>query len=202
MEIQTARKWYRWLWLSPFLTIPTLVIVYMLCQPIGQQIICPQGWSNCNYEAVESLTELIAVGVSSLWHLVLLIPATNKQYPFVMWHGRQTLLLALLRTSVPIFFVLFARDPIIVLLSLLLLIPIWLVGNLWGQNQAGRGDCSLMHWTGRADSLPGPPEEKESDAPDGISADALETTFRFSNDPHERQAALEELKKRGLVEYL
>ena len=119
-----------------------------------------------------------------------------------MWHGRQALLLALLRTSVPIFFVLFVGDPIIVLISLLLLIPIWLVGTLWGQNQAGRGDCSLMRWTGRADALPGPPTRTGIDRQPETSADALETTFLFSNDPQKRQAALGEMKKRGLVEYL
>ncbi len=79
---------------------------------------------------------------------------------------------------------------------------IWFFGTLWAQRQAARGDCSLMRWTGNADLLPEPSQDEEKDEYRKLQTETLENTFRFSNDPQEQQAALEELKKRGLVENL
>jgi hypothetical protein len=196
MEIQTARKWYRWLWFSPILTVPTL---FLALEFVGSIAYSREGWGiNFWFKIVP----LIAVGISSLWHLILLIPANDKHHPFVKWHGRQALFLAGLRTAVPIIFILVLGDSILQSISILLLIPIWLFGTLWGQRQAARGDSSLMRWTGREDILPAPQEEIKGDAVGEISIEVLETTLRSSEDPQKRQAALEELEKRGLVENL
>jgi hypothetical protein len=203
MELQTARKWYRWLWLSPILTVPTLLILYLLVDPLAFDLICPQGYLSCidDYHRKFLITAPVAVMGSALWHLVLLTPTLNKQYLFVRWHGRQALLLAGLRTAIPLasIFILGEGEAFF---SLIIMIPVWLFGTLWGQRQAASGDCSLMRWTGKADSLPGSPEEIESYEHEEISVVALENTFRFSDDPQERQATLEEMKKLGLVEYL
>jgi hypothetical protein len=199
MEIQTVRKWYFWLWFSPLLTIPTLRIVYVAVNPYTFNLVCSQG---CYYDTLFTLNGLIAIGFSSLWHLVLLIPSLNKDSQFVRWHGRQAMILAGVRTAIPLIFVLSFGHSNYSYLSILLLIPIWFFGTLWGQRQAARGDCSLMRWTGNADLLPGPPLDEEVDEYGKLQTETLETTFRFSNDPQERQAAFEELKERGLVEYL
>ena len=86
MQIQQARKWYRWLWLSPIFTIPTLVYVYFISYSIPT-----------------------AVLISASWHLILLIPAFNSSSEFVRWHGKQMLALAALRTLIPLSFAFFSR---------------------------------------------------------------------------------------------
>jgi len=200
-EIRTAREWYRWLWLSALLTIPTLILVMYVASTIFRDLFCPYGFYNCSYETAFTLSGLIAVGFSSLWHLLLLIPSLNKESQFVRWHGRQAMILAILRTGAALIFLLASYASDFGFTSIIILISIWFFGTLFGQRQAARGDCSLMRWTGRADSLPGPPADEYVDGIEGLSTETLESTFRFSNDPQERREALEELKKRGLVEF-
>lgn len=202
MEIKTARKWYRWLWLSPFLTIPTLLMSNAIFYDLVHVMVCPQGWLGCNHAAVARISAILAVFISSLWHLLLLIPSLDKKNQFVRWHGRQAMILAGVRTIVPLVLVFLIDDWITTLIFLLVLIPIWFFGTYWGQQQAGRGDCSLMRWTGREDLLPGPPPDQETSGLGSLSDETLENTFRFSKDQQEREAVLEELKKRGLVEQL
>lgn len=200
-ERQTARKWYRWLWLSPLLTVPTLLFIFIVLEPFTNLLLCPQGGSNCNFDRVFVLNGLIALMISSLWHLVLLIPARNKESGFIRWHGRQGMMLAGLRTAVPLASIaIFGGED--AFYSLMILILIWLLGNLWGQSQAARGDCSLMRWTGRANALPGPPLDRDPEPEKRISPQDLVNTIRFSSDPEERHEALKDLIKLGLVEEL
>ena len=202
MDIQTAQKWYRWLWLSPLLTIPTLLAIFSIIDPYVFKSLCPSGYFSCRYGfEPNAISAFVAVILSSFWHLILLIPALNRQDNFVRWHGIQALILAGLRTAVPLvsIFIFLAYDSLI---TIFLLFPLWLFGTVWGQQQARRGDCSLMRWIGRADLLPGPPEKSRSSIDEEKSVEALENTFFSSEDPQERQAALAELKKCGLVESL
>jgi hypothetical protein len=203
MEIQIARKWYRWLWFSPFLTIPTLLIIYFLVDSLVYALVCPRGFQSCTYDYQGRflITAPIAVLGSALWHLFLLIPALNKKDNYVRWHGRQAFLLAGLRTAIPLasIFIFGGNEAFY---TLIIMIPLWLFGTLWGQRQAASGDCSLMRWTGRADLLPGPPEKPRNFIDEEKSSEELENTFFSSIDPQERQAALEELKTRGLIESL
>lgn len=203
MEIQIARKWYRWLWLSPLLTIPTLLLIYFQVDSLVYDFACPQGFQSCTYDYQGRflITAPIAVLGSALWHLLLLIPALNKKDLFVRWHGNQALLLAGLRTAIALASIFIFRGNE-VFFTLIIMIPVWFFGTMWGQRQAARGDCSLMRWTGRADLLPGPPEQSGSFIDKEKSSEALENIFFSSEDPQERRAALEELKKRGLVESL
>jgi len=178
-----ASDWYRWLWLSPFLTIPTLIFLYLIF----------------SFELFFKLRVPLGILGSSLWHLVLLIPSLDKKSAFVRWHGRQMLILAGLRTAVPFIFVLTIKEEFAgLLVSVPILIIIWLLGNLWGQQQAKRGDCSFMRWTGREKLLPGPEIDNEKTLDIGITD--LMKTIRFSKDPHARSRALEELQKLGMVE--
>ena len=202
MERQTARKWYRWLWFSPLLTIPTLLILFSATDSLIYDLVCPQGWQNCNYDygVRFRLSATFAVLGSAMWHLVLLIPAQNKESEFARWHGRQAMILAGVRTAVPLAFIVIFGYGISTYLAIIILIPIWFFGTLWGQRQAARGDCSLMRWTGREEALPGPPEEPEQ--VQDFSPETLVNIIRFSKDSEERQSALDDLKKRGMVESL
>ena len=193
-----ASTWYLWMWLSPFLTIPTLVFIYLNLQSMSYDLICPNGYSNCNYDLVFKVEVLAALLGSSMWHLVLLIPSLDRKEEFVRWHGRQMFILAGIRTAVPVILVLAIGDFPSLLISMVALIIVWLAGNLWGQNQAKRGDCSLMRWTGREELLPGPQAEIKKDLDKEIND--LMKTLRFSKDEIRRSHALSELQKLGLVE--
>lgn len=166
-EIITAKNWYRWLWLSPLLTIPTLI--YILVSDPGYGLICGGNWRNCDYDLEMLVTGLFAILGSALWHLVLLIPALNKQNRFVRWHGRQALLLAGIRTAIPVAFLIldFVNGMYveISIWSVPVLIVFWFFGTRWGKGQAKRGDCALMRWTGHGAGLPLPVGEEKTDAP-------------------------------------
>jgi hypothetical protein len=159
-EIRTAKNWYRWLWLSPFLTIPTLALIGVSVYGTGYGLICSYGSRDCPYELVSLVSYVAAILGSAWWHLVLLIPATHRQSEFVRWHGRQALLLAGVRTAVPLAFVLFnfvsGGYGFLSLYPILGLIAVWLFGTSWGQGQAARGDCALMRWAGHGAGLPLP----------------------------------------------
>ena len=180
MEREQASKWYRWLWWSPFVTIPTLVfiggIVFLITWDEG--IALPVGFLG-----------------SSLWHLILLKPALDQDSKFVRWHGRQALLLAGLQTAVLLGSISgYLNDYFYTngLCLVAVVIMVWLFGTLWGQNQAKRGDCSLARWFGHADELP-------CSAPD---VESMVKIIRYSRDPEERKKALFKLEELGLVEEL
>jgi hypothetical protein len=108
------------------------------------------------------------------------------------------MILAGVRTAVPLISLLVIGSSGASIFTILLLIPIWFFGTLWGQRQAGRGDCSLMRWKGREADLPGP--QVESEFAQDFSPEILVNIIRFSKDPEKRQSALDELKKHGMVE--
>jgi hypothetical protein len=130
---------------------------------------------------------------SACWHLILLIPALDKESSFLRWHGRQALLLAGIRTIVALFWAVLNDDFDVLLFAIPILIIIWLVGNIWGSKQASKGQCSLMGWFGH----PIPALESPSSDPD-----SLVEIIRFSRDSLERKNALEQLKRLGLVKTL
>ncbi len=119
MDKKAAQKVYYWLWFSPILTISTLGLFT---------------------EIVDS--EITAVFISAIWHLLLFFPAVNIKKKFVAWHARQALMLAGARTLVAL---VFYSEPII---AGVLLIIIWFFGTRWGQKEAKKGQCSLMRWRG------------------------------------------------------
>ena len=128
-EEKTARNWYRWLWLSPLLTLPTLTMLFLFSSgSIGFSVIG-----------------------SSLWHLLLLFPTSDKNSAFVRWHGAQAMLLAVARTLIAL--AALSGDDLNGYLSLLL-VAVWFFGTRWGQRQASRGDCTLIRHFGRAEDLP------------------------------------------------
>jgi hypothetical protein len=169
-EIRTAHKWYRWLWLSPLLTIPTLVLLTML-----SWLFCNEFWSGCYHPRNDLITGMVALFGSALWHLILLVPALNQQSAFVRWHGRQALLLAGIRTVLPALFVLFhfgvVEDSEGVLWAIPILIAFWFFGTLWGQRQAARGDCWLMRWAGEGAGLSLVDEKATSATTQGLDSE-------------------------------
>ena len=185
MEQQKARKLYQWLWLSPMATVPTLCAVFLKYS-----------------DRAEQMSVLVAIVASSLWHLVLLIPAFGKEHAFIRWHGRQALVLAAIRTAVPVFFVLSSGYFLDLLKAVPVLIIVWFVGTLWGQRQAARGDCSLMRWFGQGALLPALQGANEAVQVPEPSTNALLDIIRYSSEPEERRDALSELKRREMVEPL
>lgn len=201
METKTARSWYVWLWWSPAVTVPTVYVFYFSeLEQIVRNIVCPD--RSCGSILKYAIPIVSLLIVSSLWHLILLIPALNKESVFVRWHGRQALMLAGVRTVVPIVLVLWSGDEIGLIPAIPVLIVIWLFGTLWGQRQAARGDCSLMRWFGHREALPVPEPVEESSQIIEKDTDTLVATFRYSNDPQERRKAFSILEKLGQVEEL
>ena len=201
MRKNKARNWYWWLWLSPSLTIPALIIIY-LAEP-GREWICGWPWIRCSWTAAERVDTIVAILGSALWHLILLIPARNKKSAFIRWHGRQALLLAAVRTAVPLVLGLILPDVLDALLwSIPPLLTIWFGGTLWGQLEASRGDCSLMRWFGQEEQLLIPREAEGATMHRMQSVDALLEIIRFSRDLEERRSALAQLQRRGMVEDL
>ena len=203
MDTKRARNWYWWLWLSPLLTVPTLGLLYGLISELSWILVGSSRWvSGAVADAViERAAVLVAVLGSALWHLVLLVPARDKEYAFVRWHGRQALLLAGVRTAVPV-----ALGVLIGEYGLLFYIPvllaIWFGGTLWGQLQAKDGKCTLIQRSGQ-EALPARTEAGEDmQVRMGEKTQALIEIVRFSRDPEERKRALAELSRRGMVEAL
>ncbi len=198
MDRLRAKNWYFWLWLSPLLTLPTLGIV-AAANP-GYEWLC-QSYRSCNWAIAERVTILVAVIASSLWHLILAVPAREKEAPFVRWHRRQALLLAGIRTAIPLALGLsFGTTGFF--LAVPILIGIWFVGTLWGHRQAARGNCSLMRWAGHGEELSAlqcAEREAHKEKPD---LDRLLDVIRSSADPQERWKALAELETQGMVEPL
>jgi hypothetical protein len=200
-ERKRARNWYWWLWLSPLLTIPTLIFLSII--DIGYEL-C-RGPGVCDWDLAERVTLITGILVSSLWHLVLLKPVSEKESPFVHWHGLQALCLVGLRTAVPLAFVIVYGFDLPSLLAIPVLILIWFIGTFIGQHQASRGKCSLSQWASREDELASyqvlKPERESaqkriarSDPEDWVSV------IRFSDDPEERRQALAVLKRRNMIE--
>lgn len=199
-EINTAKKIYKWLWLSPFLTIPTLLYIYEGVDP-GFMLICGGTYKNCDYSLTYSISWTSGVLISALWHLLFLSSAWNGEHEFVRWHGRQALLLAGIRTLVALVFAFVIIDST---LAISVLILIWLIGTIWGQNQAAKGDCSLMHWAGHGENLPiktvavsttNIPHDENT-----THIEELVDIIRFNRNSEQRQTALAELETLGLVE--
>lgn len=200
-DIRSARNVYRWLWLSPFLTIPTLIFV--IVREPGYELLCHGSSIGCDWPKASLVDGVIAVLVSSVWHpVVLLRPRQGKTQPFVHWHRLQALLLTAIRTAVPLMLWIIAPDSVIVL-AIPVLLLIWLFGTLWGRRQAMHGKCSLARWAGR--------EHEITPIRDAKGHPSLETdpavamligAIRFGKKPAVRQDALTQLTDLGMVETL
>ena len=203
MDRKRARNWYWWLWLSPLLTAPTLGLLYGLISELLWALTGPQrpGSGAVAGIIIERAAILVAVLGSALWHLVLLIPARDKEYVFVRWHGRQALLLAGVRTAVPTVLGLLigGYGPLV---AIPILLAVWFGGTLWGQLQAKDGKCSLARWFGQEELLVSIEEPDEEIQASEQSAQGLVEIVRSSRDPEERKQAIAELSRRGMVEAL
>ena len=142
-QIMNALKAYRWLWLSPVFTILTLIFVYFL-----------------------TYSSFSAIFISALWHLLLLRYVNDRTSDFVRWHGRQALMLAGIRTLIPLLFVIVGGNYALErsFWPFILLLAAYFIGNIWGVNQAVRGDCWLMRWRGTGAELPLPTQIVEAES--------------------------------------
>ena len=197
-ERRAAGQWYRWLWLSPVLTVPTSLALAFILYIFSGGYILP--------------VPIPTLG-SALWHLILLIPASDHR-PFVRWHGRQALLLAAVRTVIPFLFIsVFGPNVPAALLTIPSLFVVWFFGTRWGQREALLGECTLMRWFGADRRLPVPavqaaaPPETETEAARpqpgaGSDPENLVEIIRFGRDPRQRAEALAALERLGMVEPL
>ena len=202
MQIPEARMWYRWLWLSPVLTIPTLLWVYF--SDPGYRLVCGSSYEGCTWWIVAQMTNVIAVAASAMWHLILLKPALDKERPFVRWHGRQALLLAGVRTAIPLLIAVIMTDEYALLNAIPFLIVVWLFGTIWGQRQAARGDCSTLRWFTRdqAKAILTAVEGEKEIIDIGKQTKDLVYAIRFGRSREQRKKALAELEALGMVETL
>ena len=200
MERKRASKVYRWLWWSPLLTIPTLIVIYF--NSPGYELFCSGGYEGCDWSLAHKADTVLGVLGSALWHLVLLKPARDEASAFVRWHGRQALALAGLRTMVPLIFALLFGDDFESLFFVPILIIIWIFGTVWGQSQANSGKCSLARWLGHDLDIPPKPTKYPSERQIGQekTVEELIKVIRFSNDPSDRYKALKKLEDLGMVE--
>lgn len=203
VERKKAHDLYRWLWLSPLLTIPTLAFVFI--NSLGYELVC-KGSGVCDWRLAETVSVVLAVLLSSLWHLVLLKPALVKDSPFLRWHALQGLCLAGLRTAVSLgvaFAVIFGDDMFLALVLVLLLVLIWFAGTYVGQKQAAQGQCWLAELAGRQDEVALYRELALMDQAEGAQPDAIQewvNIIRFADDPRQRRRALDELTALDMVE--
>ena len=146
-----AANVYRWLWLSPLLTIPTFMV--LILQDFGSQWVCQPRGTSCNFDLAFYISLVIATLISGSWHLLALRKAFDpRTNPFMRWHARQALVLAGIRTVLPIAFGLAFGVSSESLWVIPLLAAVWLFGTYWGQNQAHEGDCWLLRrWGSEAD---------------------------------------------------
>ena len=201
-ELKKAHDLYVWLWLSPLLTIPTLA--FFLFNSIGYELVC-RGSGVCNWHLAETISLVLAVLLSSLWHFLLLKPALNRDSPLVRWHALQSLCLAGLRTVVPLglaFAIAFGEDEVSLLL-IPVLILIWFTGSYLGQNEAAKGKCWLAERAGREAELAPYQRLALMDEVQGAQADAIQewvNIIRFDDDSQKRHQALEKLIALDMVE--
>jgi uncharacterized membrane protein len=210
-QIGRAKQVYVWLWLSFFLTLPTtlfLVFNGLNFLNLGRQ-------SYDSYQLGSTIIGLASILGAGMWHLVLLQPALDRKSEFVRWHGRQALLLAGSRTAVALVLAATFRTGLNVPLACVaLLVGLWFFGTIWGQQQAGRGECSLMRWAGKGAALPLQVLASPAATPAGTdvlplkaalaraAVDADIATLRFSQDWEKRREAVAALERAGLVESL
>ena len=148
-ETQLAKGAYRWLRFSPILTVITYFILSAF--NFGERF-CNLVY--CGYYKTDFyITAIIAILGSALWHLTLLQYVNNKKSEIVSWHGRQALVIAGLRTLIPISFLILdfilEAESIFYCLVIPVLILVWAIATPWGNKQVEHWECSLANWMGK-----------------------------------------------------
>ncbi|NIM94833.1 MAG: hypothetical protein GTO18_14125 [Anaerolineales bacterium] len=194
-----ARNWYFWLWLSPMLTVPTftVILLYFLIMRLSTYSFS----GGVGFDLIGREAILAAVFGSSLWHLILIIPAVDRR-SFVRWHGLQALVLAASRVATPLLTGLIWGPSERMVLTVPVLVGLWFFGTWWGQSEAGRGTCTTMRLFGRSEIGQMSLDPDESLSTRELDPEELIEVIRHSRNPRERADALKELEKRGMVEPL
>ena len=210
-EIRYARAAYGWLRISPLLTGFSFFLIWGM-DPGG--LAC--GAIDCAYGNSLYLSLLAAILGSALWHLILLQYANHKTSPFVRKHGQSALLLAGIRTAIPLGLLLvdFLGDASGVLVgctAIPILILLWAVNTQSGYRQIAQEAETSLRTSMAADSidtagpLSGPSADRQiayaskEMHPSSNRDSAQEILGRILNDLENesrslRKQALEELK--------
>jgi len=125
-ESKSAIGTYTWLFLSPFLTVPTMIVATLNLD----------GHSSINQRVFAALIPLI-------FHLPILFKLDTKN-AFVYRHTQQALLLVALRAGMASLAFSIGRHGEEAWLFLLGNGALWLFGTTWARNQAIRGKCWIM----------------------------------------------------------
>ncbi len=96
-ETRLAKAAYRWLTVSPILTISTLLLITSL--DFGSAI-CENSPLICDSNARTYIGIAIGIIVSACWHLILLQYVNNQESEFVRRHGGRALTHAGIRTGI------------------------------------------------------------------------------------------------------
>jgi uncharacterized membrane protein len=160
------------LYCPPYSTNPTLQRLAVFYAPLLGVV--DWAFSSCRpYGLPCPFAGLVAILGSALWHLILLVPAFDKQSAFVRWHAWQALLLAGLGEAVVLWIFLsswldvgFMGLPFFVTVLFIL----WMGGAAWGQRQVEHGDCSLKHWVEKLEPPPAPAPGPDQTNEQGLKA--------------------------------
>lgn len=195
-EIEKAKGLYLWLWLAP--------ILQLFAAPFVGGFVSVLMPKNVNWLWSVAVTALVL----GLAHLRLLLPAIDAKSEFVRWHARQAFLIATIQTLIlPVALIagVYQSDSNGIACLGAVAAPIfWFVSNIRGRDNAARGDCTLMRWSGHGAILPLPAEIGLDPAASASSsrADDLVQIIRTSRNESARRTALGDLQKLGLVEEL
>ncbi len=124
--IKQAKRFYKWLWWSPVLLVPTTAVLLLL----NDWFFNSEEWK--------------IFAFSAIWHLAFLVlPALGHKVTFVRWHARQALLIALIFTLLQIFINAFFVGGLIICAYV-----IHFLITLWGFLQIDQGENWFANWFG------------------------------------------------------
>jgi len=192
LDKDSAKGIYAWLLLSPFLTVPTMIVAALNLD-----------WNSSPNQRV------FAALVPAIFHLALLLRFDSKK-PFVYRHAQQAIFLVALRAgmaSIALSIGTYPGDG--AWLFFLGNGSLWLFGSLWGRNQAIHKNC---WWMKRKDETILPPDIKPGEQ-SVTTTEPITTaikknkpaiegalhTFRTGT-PEERKQAILSLSQLGEVE--
>lgn len=140
-ERKNASRMYRWLWIAPFLTVPTLFFLYFF-------LIFISGFSSNPDSAVMTY---IVIAATATWHFILVFKVAKRTSKFERWHGRQALFLTFLHILLTTLFIDFGQMELINEALIILILSLFLlasIGGGWGQTEVNNGISSFMRWFG------------------------------------------------------
>ncbi len=194
MDTKIARNRYIWLWVAPFITIPSLIAIVFILDSLYIPF-----W-NFSYRDKEIIIGILAPLIGALWYLILLIPTKNNKSDFVRWHTKQALAIAGIQTTIPILFIVYYGFDLEAIFFIPVLLVFWFFSTLLGQIEASKGNCTLRKWLEKKTAVPDNINHLNSNKFSHLDPDSLIEIIRISKNNEERKSAFLMLSKINLVE--